>query len=184
MKFGDLCGTAFAGSTNNQTGHVSSIGTYYGDCRNNTQANAGYLYDWAGAINKNNADYGSSTNVGCAGTGGNNCQGICPAGWHIPTGGSDGEFAVAHAAFQTAYSCTGSACWNASSQWEGVFGGYCSTSGGFGYQGSRGFYHASTYASANESYKLRIRSNTSDFLPGTYSYSKRYGYSVRCIKNQ
>jgi uncharacterized protein (TIGR02145 family) len=183
MKFGDLCGTGFVGSASDQTGHVSSSGTYYGDCRTNTYANAGYLYDWAGAINKPGAYRGSSTNVGCSGTNGNNCQGICPAGWHIPTGGTSGEFYTANTAFQAAYSCGNSACWNLNSQWEGVFGGYCNNTGTFGYQGTRGFYWSSTYDDNNEASMLRIRNTTGDFLPGTYNYSKRYGYSVRCIKN-
>jgi hypothetical protein len=56
MKFGNQCGTAFIGSSaDDQTGHVSDIGTYFGDCTTltdgSTPANRGYLYDWAAAIN-------------------------------------------------------------------------------------------------------------------------------------
>jgi uncharacterized protein (TIGR02145 family) len=105
MKFGDKCNKkTFNGSTKNQTGNVTSLTDkdYYGDCTaattTATPPNRGYLYDWAAAINKSGAFYGSSAKVGCSGISSgtvspnpSSCQGICPVGWHVPTGNTDGE---------------------------------------------------------------------------------------------
>jgi uncharacterized protein (TIGR02145 family) len=189
LKFGDKCNKEdFAGSNGqDRLGNISSTGTYYGNCRNNTQTGAGYLYDWAAAINKPGAYYGSKTNVGCSGTAtgenGTNpgaCQGICPAGWHIPTGGSAGEYQALHNAIGN---CTtdNDNCWDASSAWEGVLGGLCSDQGVLNSQGSYARYWSSTYYSSGSAYLLYFYSAT--VAPGTSSGSLHYGFSVRCVKD-
>jgi uncharacterized protein (TIGR02145 family) len=181
LKFGNLCGATFAGSSADQTGKVSNIGTYYGDCRNNTQGKAGYLYDWAAAINKASAYYGSSNNVGCSGTGStaNACQGICPDGWHIPTGASSGEFQALHNAIGNC-STGNDDCWDSNSAWEGVLGGDCASGGSFLEQGSYAYYGSSTYHGNIYAYMLRFGSDST--LPDTYG-NKHYGRSVRCVRN-
>jgi uncharacterized protein (TIGR02145 family) len=191
MKFGNLCGTTFSGSTADQTGHVSSIGTYYGDCtaatNTSTPANRGYLYDWAAAINKAGAYYGSSSNVGCsgtvpgtAGTAPGACQGICPAGWHIPTGASAGEFNALHNAIGGCLTSNDD-CWDTNSAWEGVLGGNCDQSGSLKYQGSYAFYSSSTNSSNTNSYRLYFTSGTT--APGTNASYKYTGFLVRCVRN-
>jgi uncharacterized protein (TIGR02145 family) len=189
LKFGNLCGTDFRGSTSNQTGKVTSLTdkTYYGDCRNNTQSvAAGYLYDWAAAINKLNAYYGSSSNVGCSGIGsgtsGTNpgaCQGICPVGWHIPTSGSSGEFQDADAKFKQSYLCSNAGCWNASSPWEGVQAGACTNTGVL-HNPSDWVYWSSTYGNGYNNYTLALQSGT---LLTSYLHSTHFGGSVRCVRN-
>jgi uncharacterized protein (TIGR02145 family) len=191
MKFGNLCGTTFNGSSaTDQTGKVSSIGTYYGDCTaatsTATPANRGYLYDWAAAIQKSGAYSGSSSDVGCSGTASGisgtvpgACRGICPEGWHIPTGGSSGEFQVLH----TIGNCSTSNddCWNAASAWEGVLGGFCFSNGSLANQGYNYNYWSSTYINTSNAYCLSFISSSVN--PGTNDPNKNLGISVRCIRN-
>jgi uncharacterized protein (TIGR02145 family) len=95
LSFGDKCDkTSFVGSTSDQLGKINSSGTYYGDCRNSSVgATNGYYYDWAAAVNAAGAYQGSSAYYGCSGTASGTtppapaaCRGICPEGWHVPTG--------------------------------------------------------------------------------------------------
>jgi uncharacterized protein (TIGR02145 family) len=191
MKFGDLCGTTFAGSSSNQTGHVSSIGTYYGDCtaatNTSTPSNRGYLYDWAAAINKSGAYYGSSSNVGCSGTANGSdgtkpgaCQGICPAGWHIPTGATDGEFNALHNA-AGGCSTNNDDCWDSAAAWEGVYGGYTSNSGSLNLQGIDAYCWSSTYYDSIHANTLYFGSGGAS--PGTNRNYKYTGRTVRCLRN-
>jgi uncharacterized protein (TIGR02145 family) len=119
LKFGDKCGnkTSFSGSTYNQQGKVSStFPQYYGDCSNiretSTPVDRGYFYDWAAVMNKSGAYTGSTSAVGCTGTGNsaNICQGICPVGWHVPTGDADGEYRALDAAIADPNRCTTPSC--------------------------------------------------------------------------
>jgi uncharacterized protein (TIGR02145 family) len=183
MKFGNLCNkTTFSGSNGaDQTGKLSTAIGYiglYGDCRSNTVSSAGYLYDWAAAIQKSGA-YEGGSNVGCAGTSsGASCQGICPTGWHVPT---KEEYDAAITLFANAYGCSGPACWDASSQWAGVKGGWCSQTGKFGATNDHAVYWSST------SYSLKIATRFYIEPPKVGTdypvHPKSYGASVRCISN-
>jgi uncharacterized protein (TIGR02145 family) len=192
LKFGNKCNkTAFSGSTGNQTGSkLTSISGYiYGDCRNNTQSGAGYLYDWAAAIQKAGAYYGTTTNPGCSGVGGGTtdanpgaCQGICPAGWHIPTGNTTGEFYDLHTNYGRGCSTSNDDCWDANSTWEGALSGYGDVSGTLRNQGNGASYWSSTYFNSNDAYNLDYFTNTNAY-PGTYHNMKDCGFSVRCVRN-
>jgi uncharacterized protein (TIGR02145 family) len=174
MKFGDKCNkTAFTGSTSNQQGKVSAaFPLHYGDCRNNTQSGAGYLYDWAAALNKAGAYKGSSSDVGCSDTDlGASCQGICPSGWHIPT-------SVEYEALIAKVDFTGFV-----SQWEGVFGGnYRPEHNALHAQGSEAMYRTSTYYNPNIA--ISIWGGSSFFRTYVYNnddWYKSTGMSLRCI---
>jgi uncharacterized protein (TIGR02145 family) len=191
LKFGNKCNKIiFSGSYgSNQTGKVTSLTdkTYYGDCRNNTQSGAGYLYDWAAAINKAGAYYGNTSQMGCngigSGTSGTNpgaCQGICPVGWHIPTGDSNGEFRDAYTKFQATYGCSNDGCWNASSPWEGVLGGACQSHGLMVWQGSSAAYWSSSMVPYNEVYYLAYSAGSMQI---SYYNDKYDGFSARCVRN-
>jgi uncharacterized protein (TIGR02145 family) len=192
LKFGNLCGTEFSGSSvTDQSSHVSDVGTYYGDCTTltdgSTPANRGYLYDWAAAVNKAGAYYGSSSNVGCsgtvtgsAGTAPGACQGICPADWHIPTGATTGEFY----ALQTANGgcvTTNDNCWNKDSAWEGVRGGYSYTDGTVRVQGTSGYYWSSTVTNGPNAKALYFHAGHASH--GHSDQNKYYGFLVRCVRN-
>jgi uncharacterized protein (TIGR02145 family) len=191
LKFGNLCGTTFSGSTHVQTGHVSNTGTYYGDCTvatsASTPANRGYLYDWAAAINKAGAYTGSSSNVGCsgtvtgsAGTAPGACQGICPAGWHVPTGRTSGEYNALRMAIGGCNVYDG-ACWNRDSAWEGVLGGDCSTMGTLRDQNKYGYYWTSSYYGESHAYALYYASNGHN--ADSHPHLKNTGILVRCVRN-
>jgi uncharacterized protein (TIGR02145 family) len=147
-----------------------------------TPSNRGYLYNWAAAVTKADAYNGSYQ--GCSGitTAANACQGICPAGWHIPTGNTAGEFYDLHYNYNRGCATNNSDCWNANSTWEGVLGGWCTNSGSLDEQGSRADYWSSTYCNASNAYLLIFFHNSTN--PATETrHNKRDGRSVRCVRN-
>jgi uncharacterized protein (TIGR02145 family) len=189
LKFGDRCkNNSYNSISSDKTGGVSSIDTYYGNCtasaNSATPSARGYLYDWAAAVNKAGAYNNSTSYRGCsgksAGTTSTNpgaCQGICPAGWHIPTGNTTGEFYDLH----SKCSAGNWTCWNASSDWEGVLGGYCDYNGTPNNQGSGAYYWSSTYINSSDSEGLQFSSGNTN--PGTADFGKYYGRTVRCVRN-
>jgi uncharacterized protein (TIGR02145 family) len=189
MKFGNRCNkTTFSGSNgNDQTGKVSDIGAYYGDCRSNTQPGSGYLYDWAAAINKTNAYYGGSE-VGCSGTvsvsSGTTtaaCQGICPTGWHVPTGSASGEYTALHNSIGGC-SVNNDDCWDSSSLWEGVYAHSCDGDNVLS-ETLAGYYWSSTRRGYGYSYILYFMP-TSMWTGAGHSYEPQAsGKHVRCIRN-
>ena len=183
LKFGKGCEkTTFLGSNNSTKDQKDIVAPgYYGNCRKSFNASdpaAGHLYDWAAAINKAQAYYNSSKNVGCAGTGAsaNACQGICPAGWHVPT---RSELENAKKVFQESYNCTAGRCWKPGSAWDGTINGRANGSNGTS-ETDRGHYWSSTYNSAGTADMLYFNdSGTADF----WGLSKDYGVTVRCVRN-
>jgi uncharacterized protein (TIGR02145 family) len=196
LKFGDKCNKeAYVGNTSSdQKGNLTTIsGDYFGDCMNRWDASRtpdarGYLYNWAAAVNKSGAYYGGSYK-GCsgksAGTTSTNpgaCRGICPVGWHIPTGGTSGEFYDLHNASGRNCSTSSDKCWNASSDWEGVLGGDVLVSGALNGPGEHANYWTSTdYGNSVYAYCLLFYSTS--VLPGTSFSSKYSGFPVRCVRN-
>ncbi|MDR3184951.1 MAG: hypothetical protein LBT49_06050 [Prevotellaceae bacterium] len=189
LKFGDKCvnkGSFWGSRDSDQTGsELTSIPGYpYGDCRNNVKSAAGFLYDWAAAIQKSGAYYNSKSNVGCSGTGAsaNACRGICPAGWHIPTGNTSGEFYVLHNAPGRLCYIGNDKCWNNKSPWEGVLGNSLLYDGPQYSQGYYAYYWSSTYYNSAYAYNLRFTGSGTN--PGTSNnYAKYNGFSVRCVRN-
>jgi uncharacterized protein (TIGR02145 family) len=181
LRYGGPDGSAceklsFSGSTSeNVNSNRFGEGTY-GDCRNNPAvANAGYLYDWAAAMQHPDAYYGNDAYVGCSGTTPmvNACKGICPEGFHVPT---HAEFIDANDMF----SGTNDGKWNASSEWQGVLGGWCNNTGTISSQGSEAYYWSSTQALASFAYNLSFGSG---YVAPEYYNTKYTGFSVRCVKN-
>jgi uncharacterized protein (TIGR02145 family) len=189
MKFGNKCANnSFNSGSSDSQSKVSSVFTdFYGNCtaatNTNTPSNRGYLYDWAAAVNKSGAYYGGSYQ-GCSGTttAANMCQGICPVGWHIPTGNSTGEYYDLHNNYGRGCPTGNDAsCWDATSDLEGVIGGFCTESGSLGNQGSSSQYWSSTYSGSGSAYRLLFYGGSAS--PGTSTYSRHYGFSVRCVRN-
>jgi uncharacterized protein (TIGR02145 family) len=177
LKYGSGCNkNTFAGSRVNKTDNVAA--GHYGDCRTSTIG--GYLYDWAAAINKADAYYGSSKNVGCAtaAAAATNCRGVCPPGWHVP---SRAEFNDANNKFNSAYKCTQSACWNSGSEWAGVCAGFSSAFGDISEIGSKAYYWSSTQYNGSNAHSLTFTLRGSASTTG-YT-SKHFGLLVRCVRN-
>ncbi len=146
--------------------------TMRGKCKQNSQSGAGYLYNWIAATQfANGCGYGQA------------CpddtfkdkwiQGICPSGWHLPTGGNPGDFYCMP-------NSSSSSTWNPSSSWLGVYGGSCNYIGSMLYQGSNAYYWSSTQYDTKYGYFLYYDSSSAN---PTNSIPKYYGLSVRCVKN-
>jgi uncharacterized protein (TIGR02145 family) len=194
MKFGDKCNKATLDMSSGKdlTGNVTSLTgmTYYGDCTaattTNTPPKRGYLYNWAAVINKSGAFSGSSSDVGCSGTGSGivspnpgTCQGICPIGWHVPTGDQSGEFQALHDAFGTC-SLSNDDCWNSTSLWEGVRGGYARAAETLWTDGTRGHYLSS---SNNGATCIHLVFDATWTDPSLGNAGKAFAYALRCLKN-
>jgi uncharacterized protein (TIGR02145 family) len=194
MKFGYKCfKTDFKGITSEQADNnlTDLPGYIYGNCTNknnaSTPSNRGFLYTWAAAIQIAGAFYSSTLTVGCSGTGsgtaGTNpgaCRGICPEGWHLPTGGTSGEYQALHDAIGGCVT-TNDNCWDAASAWAGVYGGYIKAGADLCEQNIEGYYWSSTYLNAEAAGTLFIVNN--EVVLGTEQGWKHYGASVRCVKN-
>jgi uncharacterized protein (TIGR02145 family) len=186
LKFG-TCPNSTASWNNDNSEAATTAGTtvytgYVGHCRSSSQANAGYLYNWPAAMQSTKAYKGSSDNsFQCTGTSGSACQGICPSGWHIPTGNTAGEFNILHSVSGRNCSTSNDDCWDSGSTFEGVIGGYCSDGGSLYGQGSYADYWSSTYSSNGDAYFQYFDSAYTG--RGTDSNSKGNGRSVRCVRN-
>lgn len=136
----------------------------------------GYLYSWSAAT---------------AGTGnglssGNATGSICPAGWHLPTGTSSGEFAVLNGSMINGAPSTAAttdtyasrANWWSTGPFSGSYAGNFNGSTWSG-QGRYGFWWSSTADRATHAYYAGVRN---DYLhPGANNDTQYYGMSVRCL---
>ncbi len=157
------------GSTYDQASNWNINGTELrGKCRQN--GTYGYLYNWIAATQFPD---GCGQGQDCPASNWQNkwVQGICPNGWHLPTGGTCGDFA------NMPFSTTPSTWY---STWLGVYGGFCLNTGSMYYQGSIAYYWSSAQTSTNDGCSLDY---TSSVAFPTNPNSKEYGFSVRCIKN-
>jgi uncharacterized protein (TIGR02145 family) len=160
-------------------------------CYNNDEANCntyGGLYQWAEMVQYLN---GATNTTSWSPFPAGNVQGICPAGWHIPTdaewsalttflggesvaGGKLKETDTTHWYFPN----TGA---TNESGFTAVPGGYRHYNGTFLRIGYNGYWWSSSdYDSSNAWYR-RTRYNTSDVF--SYIYNKYTGDSVRCLKD-
>jgi uncharacterized protein (TIGR02145 family) len=113
---------------------------------------------------------------------------ICPAGWRLPIGGAQGDFAVLNGSMfhgtpspaNTTNEPEYAANWQFSGPFHGVFSGYRYESL-WRAQGSEGVFWTATFSPANPYYALRLFFTPSLIAPGT-SDSVRYGrFPVRCV---
>ena len=161
----------------------------YGTSIQSSYTKCGYLYNWYAAT-AGTGTYDTSTR-------GTNVSGsICPTGWRLPSGSSDGstatgngtsstaaDFPVLNASMNAGSLTTGSASssyyagWQFTGAWSGVFSG--NWYDGFLSQGSGGSYWSST---ANSSASARYLNFLSSLVnPGSINRNKYYGYAIRCV---
>jgi uncharacterized protein (TIGR02145 family) len=205
MKFGNKCDkTTYTGSTSVQTGKLTDLTdkTYYGDCSNartsETPAARGYFYDWAATMNHANAFQGGSYR-GCTGaiSGYSNtiqhpCQGICPAGWHVPTGRTGGDLVNLYTALEgkNLSSTLAAVIDNFGlkvvpqiydvdpKHFHAVHGGCMSSGNSYGYI-DRGHYTTSSSDADANSWMLRLITCCIDI----YSEGRSWAWQLRCVKN-
>ncbi len=124
----------------------------------------------------------------------NDSRGLCPEGWHVPSGddlSSEwktlidflGGLSVAGGPMKEA----GTAHWNSpnpgatnASGFTGLPGGYRNFGGTFSDLGNFGYWWSSTESTANAWYCI-LRYLSEDALQSFFD--KRVGYSVRCVKD-
>jgi uncharacterized protein (TIGR02145 family) len=146
-------------------------------CYGNTESNCttyGGLYQWNEAM-QYSLDEGA--------------QGICPAGWHIPTDAEQHTLddylatGTCNPARSGAWDCdpAGTALKETgSSGFEGKLAGYRSSDGSFDYLSSYAFFWSSS-VSGSDAWARRLYSSTTTVLRGAYYQS--LGFSVRCLKD-
>ena len=120
-------------------------------------------------------------------------EGICPSGWHVPT---DGEFtelvdflggeSVAGGKMKEA----GDDHWDLpnidasnSSGFNGLPGG-SRYAGGFITNGDKGYWWSASVTSPGSSGSLRRRLDSNSGSISRGSYTRNYGFSVRCVKDE
>ncbi len=183
LKYPTACNkTSFSGARS--TGSLGAkVSGFYGDCRNNTQSGAGYLYDWMFVMQNADAYYGGSWDPGCTANPGTKaaCRGICPEGWHVPTGNSStGEFTLLNNAVNGGLTGSPSGLLNTST-FNAVYGGYSGPFGALGHQGFYAYYWSSSYDNTLNAYTLYFYSTYVN--PSNANYNKLDGRPLRCIRN-
>jgi uncharacterized protein (TIGR02145 family) len=157
-----------------------AIGSAYAPCQNHQ---CGYYYNWQAAMQAAGAYSGISFVPTLP------HQGICPQGWHLPSGYS-GEFAALISivggswAASTNYQTT---FWQPSSTnaisstdpWKCVLVGHCYNTGEFIDQAVGSWWSTTDENGASANWMLGTHQTNSN----PPYYYKNYGLSVRCIKD-
>jgi uncharacterized protein (TIGR02145 family) len=136
----------------------------------------GRLYSWNAAMNGSKEE---------------GAQGICPNGWHIP---SDEEIKILEITLgMTRQEADMNNIWrgvnigtqlkeNGTSGFELKLSGRCSGTGSFSYIDRVGYFWSSTESGDNYAWRRCLDKYANDV--GRYNtFSKSYGFSIRCIKN-
>ncbi|WP_251623712.1 FISUMP domain-containing protein [Odoribacter lunatus] len=176
LKFGNCSSSSFAAyyqkSVQNQIAP-----NVWGVCIASTVEGAGYLYNWQAAMNDANAVYNTAGNPS-GNVNGNSpvqWQGICPDGWHLPSGGSTGEFQQLYTALGSAVNRIYPGC----DDFRGVLGGRGNHGGTVNVNGY-GHYWSGTWISATHAYSMTFNSGAVYPQNNTNKY---WGFAVRCVKN-
>jgi uncharacterized protein (TIGR02145 family) len=114
-------------------------------------------------------------------------MGICPEGWHVPTGDPNGEFRALYNAGVNDIGewSDGTTVINTNAYyWHGVRGGFCTRLGEITNTHSNAYYLSSSWSANNYVYILAMFFNVSNVTPDNGGvYTKYNGYSVRCVRN-
>jgi uncharacterized protein (TIGR02145 family) len=189
LKFGNVCPITW-NKTPTANDKVSNSANYYGSCAvppaSSTTLPEGRVYDWAASVNNPNTAYGSATYKGCSGTVTgtcstcpSTCRGVCPSGWHVPTGNIGGEFATLYDLLSVK-ECTDETCWLG--EWEGGPGGRTGN-------GQNDFYPAyveywtSTGYDSGHSYRLRLAPSYISTTTCDGDADVDFGRAIRCVMN-
>ena len=187
LKFGGNYGDTDGCATNGGIGNFGDGGSYdetkaqetfapgfYGHCRAVNSTYDNYLYDWVATLQSTLAYNGSDTRF--PGT----QQGICPTGWHVPSGLYDGELN------ELVYVYNGeSSLLRDSTKANLTFSGKADSWDGSLFDvGDKGYYWSSSCEYSDYASPLTI--SPSSVTIGFSSYdvlTKDYGLAVRCVKD-
>lgn len=129
----------------------------------------GYLYNWCAAMRGQATAACQNTTTPTPVT----TTTICPANWRLPVG-NNAEMKTLNDTVNSGSTSSDSGLIGAG--WLGQRSG--TWNGGFGSQGTNGFYWSSSLNSTNSAYSLYFLST--NVSPANYS-SKFYGFAVRCV---
>ncbi|MCM1030303.1 MAG: SUMF1/EgtB/PvdO family nonheme iron enzyme [Oscillibacter sp.] len=172
LKFG-TCRNYTTYASKSVSGQIAS--GYYGVCQKSAYGD--YLYNWQAFMQHKSAYRGGSNafpNVNGNST--TQWQGICPEGWHVPSGGTTGEWQLLYDAFYHDVSrfYPGTCAFN--SKLTGLQTG--NRLDGYGVYSA---YWSSTTSTQTYAYGFNVRSSAIN--PIMHNWGKDGGLSVRCIKN-
>ena len=174
----------------------SAVQYKYPNGQASTQNTYGLLYDWQGVMHGANSSNGNPSFV----------QGICQVGWHLPSLAEWEQFAT-YVGGNQAYRCDNNSGYIAKAlaasngwsnyQWNSCNAGYNqATNNATGFTATPAGYWwnnnyndfavesdcwAATQSNNENAYRLRIRYD--DAYLNSYSVSKNYWLSVRCVKD-
>jgi uncharacterized protein (TIGR02145 family) len=162
---------------------------YIGHCRASSQPLAGYYYTWAAAMQNSLAYYGSNNKAfTCSGTltgsGAGNpsaCRGICPMGWHIPTGGNNSEINTLLVTVAESCNATSELCTTRAALWEPHPGGYVTSDGNLNEGESYVDMWSSSFDLNAFAWALRFRWSDDTIIRA--NSVKNNGLYVRCVMN-
>ena len=154
-------------ATNNTTLFTNNTSTSYSASSN--VYSYGNYYNWYSAT-AGNGTYSKS--------GGNVSGDICPAGWHLPTGGTSGEYNNLNTALSGTDTDTTASNNLRSYPNNFVHSGYVYGSS-VNYRNSYGWYWSSTANSRGAA--LRVELSSRYVYPGTSNGNKYNGWMVRCV---
>jgi len=194
VAIGDQCW--FAENLRNE--HYANGDAIPGELSNGEWSDADDTNLGAQAIYNNDAsnltDYGRLYNWFAV----DDARGLCPSGWHVPT---DGEYMTLEMALgmseseangtgyrgtdqgtQMKSSASDSPSWDGTntSGFSGLAGGYRSYNGDFGSEGYAGYFWSASADGTIAWFRTLFVGSTE---VNRYSSYRRYGYSVRCVRD-
>ena len=126
----------------------------------------GVMYNWYTAT----AGHGTFEKAS-----GNVAGDLCPAGWHLPTGGSNGEWGI----YSNAVGVTGDAGIRTYPNNFLRSGDYNASDGGGTGRGQQGRFWSATASNAKNAYRMGY--NYASITATANSYGKWDGFNIRCI---
>ncbi len=172
LKFG-TCRNYTTYASKSVSGQIAS--GYYGVCQKSAYGD--YLYNWQAFMQHASAyEKGSNPSGNVNGNSLTQWQGICPEGWHVPSGGTTGEWQLLYDAFYHDVSrfYPGTCAFN--SKLTGLQTGKTLQ----GYNIFSAYWSSTTHTSV---YAYGFHVSPSSINPTTNGWGKNGGLSVRCIKN-
>jgi uncharacterized protein (TIGR02145 family) len=145
----------------------------------------GRLYDWYEAMQGGPGASGDGAKI----------RGICPAGWHIPSGyGSSDDFYIlgtflgGESVAGGKMKQTGTTYWLSPNTGASNSSGFSGVGAGFNYEGDSfvdRLYYTGFWASPDEdeNYGLGFELDYNDSVLHDYEFMVEQGLSIRCVKN-
>ena len=161
---------------NNQS--TNTLVTGYGPASTNGQAKVGVYYNYCAVTVGTYCYDRSSSGVDLPNTFIDAPQDVCPANWRMPTGGTNGEYAMLDSKYNSIHDATSTASlqYNLSA----ILSGYFYNNSAAGVQGLSGDWWTSTWRSGTVMYFLTAES-TNVYLDGSGSLGRYNGRSIRCL---